>query len=89
MTHKIRSAKGTEPNLKRSWRNGMNRTRTRQLIVPANTQIIALLGVRSVVTMVSDHERFVRIRQRFAITIVVNVRVLTSASPKPLSMASA
>lgn len=62
----------------------MKRTRIRQLIVPAKTHRIALFGVRNVVTRVSDQDRFVRIRQRFAITIVVNVRVLTSASPKPL-----
>jgi hypothetical protein len=84
MTQTTRSTIGTVLKWKRSWRTGTVRTRIRQVIVPENTQIIALLGVRNVVTMVSDHDRFVRIRQRFAITMVVNVSVLTSSSLKLL-----
>ena len=53
--------------------------------VPANTQTIALLRVLNVVTIVSDHDRFVCIRHRLAITIFVNVRVLNSDSPNPLA----
>jgi hypothetical protein len=63
----------------------MKRTRIRHATVPVNTQAIARLGVRMVVMIVSDQDRFVRISQRLAITMVVNVRVLTSASPSPLA----
>ena len=65
----------------------MYKTSSRQLIVPANTHHIALLGVRNVVRAVSDQDLFVRIRKRFATTMVVKVSVLTSSSLKPRASA--
>ena len=61
----------------------MNNTRNRQIRVPAKTHPSARFGVRSVVRMVSDQERLVRMRQRLAITIVANVIARTSGSGSP------
>ena len=74
----------TWENLKRSRSAGTVRIRTRLHIVPANTHPIALFGVRIVEIIVSDQDRFVRIRSRFASTMVIKVIVRTSVSPSPL-----
>ena len=77
---------GTGANRKRSRSAGTYRTRKRQVKVPAKTQASALFGVRKTgyQEWSPDQDRLVRIRQRFAITMVVNVRVRTCASPNPL-----
>ena len=52
--HIRRSVIGTTPNPKSVWSIGTYKTSSRQLIVPANTHHIALLGVRNVVRIVSQ-----------------------------------
>jgi hypothetical protein len=73
---------GKESNLNRSLNSGRERIRRRLEIVPTNTHVIALLGVLIVDMIVSDQDRFVRIRSRFARTIVVKVMVRTSSSER-------
>jgi hypothetical protein len=78
---------GKESNLKRSLNAGRERIKRRLEIVPTNTHLIALLGVLIVDIIVSDQDRFVRMRSRFARTIVVKVMVRTSSSERPVDRA--